>query len=152
MVEVRRATVADALDFSDKLRQSDIDEVWASSGMGPEEALLQSLAMSDLAWVGYEGDTPLGIGGASTLGPRVGVAWFLATDHIYEHRMATLRWTQAIVDALHQEYMTLFNYVDVRHVESMKWLEWLGFEPTEFIEEHGYEGRPFIKYESHIHV
>ena len=50
-----------------------------------------------------------------------------------------------MVDGWRQEFPYMFNYVDVRHKEAIRWLKWLGFtlnEPTPY----GPFGLPFHKF------
>ena len=43
-------------------------------------------------------------------------------------------------------YNVLFNYVDQRNTQSIRWLKSLGFQFTKLVPEYGYERKPFYEF------
>ena len=62
-VTVRSSTIEDVEYLKDKLRQSDIDEVWASHRHTPEEALRLSLERSAMSFTIEDNGKPVGMFG-----------------------------------------------------------------------------------------
>ena len=81
---VRPAILADVLQLAPKMRKADREEVRASNGVSPLEALMG------------------------------------------------------------QGYTYIYNWVDRRNWKSLKWLQFLGFEPKEEIKEYGVGKLPFL--------
>lgn len=116
------------------LRQSDIDEIAATSGLTPEVALTKAVEVSDW-WYAVEapGDGLIAVFGVapSRLGDAlegIGCPWFLATDAFYKHKISSSRLARKWLERMHQDYPVLFQFVDVRHKAALNWVEWLGFD------------------------
>jgi hypothetical protein len=134
--------------IADNMRQADRDEVWASSGKTPGEALAFSLGKSSQAWTVLFDGVPAGMFGVGDLNilTRRGAPWFLGTDAVEANRRAFLRHSVHWRDQLLQRYDVLMNLVDDRNTASIRWLRWLGFSLSEpFIV--GFEKRPFRLFE-----
>lgn len=114
------------------LRQSDIIEMQATSGLGPKEGLMRSISVSDWwrAAINEEGKIVAVFGVAPVdLGlPGVGSPWFLATDEAEEHPQHVYRQAKRWVEMMQEQYPVLVNFVDVRHKSALQWVSWLGFE------------------------
>ena len=142
--EIVEACEAHCVAIGPHLRQADRDEVAASCGLEPAEALLSSLRRSAMCWAGLVDGEPVcvfGVGGPSLMS-EVGVPWLLGTDAVVKHQRAFLRRNKAIVAKMLDAFPVLINMVDARNVHSIRWLRWLGFhigEPFAW----GVEGRPF---------
>ena len=122
-----------------QLRQSDIDEIRASSGLTPKEALIISLSVvptGDLFVVIHDNKIE-GVFGVETNG----VVWFLATDKFKEFAYSFAKESKKWVQVMLEKYSFLHNYVSIHHQESIQWLEWLGFaiDYTKIFKTH-YEG------------
>ena len=154
-VEVYPTTYQHVVNLAPRMRLRDIEEVYASSGFTPEEALLMSITYSDpdLSWSAIRTDTQqvvsmFGVAPFVKGNTDVGAVWLLSSDEIEQlHREAWVLSKRA-VDTMHERYSVLTNYIDVRNLKSMNWIEKLGFYPVDFDNEYGYEKRPFIRYES----
>ncbi len=125
-----RATDAHALDMAPRLRAADREEVAASSGRSPLEALRYSLAASSHAVSALD---PVGrvvcmfgVGVVDLMG-GVGAPWLLGSDLMADHRREFARRSRAYLPLMLAHYPNLENAVDARHVEAIRWLEWLGF-------------------------
>jgi hypothetical protein len=112
------------------MRQSDLDEVAASSGRSPFEALEYSMERSTIARTVLINDKPAGMFGCGDLSilTRVGSPWLLGTDDLALAPREFLRASVDWRDKLFEQYDTLRNLVDDRNVASIRWLGWLGFQ------------------------
>ena len=131
------------------IRESDRAEVYASHGIiDMEQCLLDSVCISDEAWVWVVDDQPVaafGVAPGSYL-TRQGIPWLLATDEISRHTYAFLKNSKIIVDYWLTKWIVLSNYVDARNECSIKWLKMLGFTVHDPII-CGYEDRLFHRFE-----
>lgn len=132
-VEIREATLDDIPHLAARMRQSDRDEVAASTGHTAEEALTSSLLGSTQTWTGLIDGEPVcmfGVGPLSVLAGR-GAPWMLGTDTLERWPRTFLRRCRPCVAAMLSVYPWLENYVDERNTLSKKWLAWLGFTLAE---------------------
>lgn len=133
-------------EIAGNLRQQDLDEVQATSELSPEDALMASYQLSSHAYV-ILSDGPIAAFGAAPHGlPGVGVVWMLGTDGIKRESYSIARKTRQYFNELNESYFLLWNFIDARNTQSMRWLRWGGFELLEEHPEHGPEGRPFYTF------
>ena len=119
------------------LRQADKDELMASVGLTPAEAIFFSIVDSTENWVViHDGKIEAVFGVRWVPEHNVAVPWFLGTDKIIEYSIAFLRQSKKVVDAWLDQYGILLNLVDSRHTASIKWLRWLGFTVDEEVKVH----------------
>jgi hypothetical protein len=114
-----------------KMRQSDIDEITASTGNSPFTALSIGAAESQLCWTMLKDGEPVMMFGckyAPELAGDIAVIWMLATDEAEQCKKALTIDAVRYVDIMHCHYPRLFNLVDARNKKTIRWLEWLGFE------------------------
>lgn len=142
---VRESTMKDVNFLKYRLRLDDIAEIWASHHHSPEVALTESLMRSSPCLTIDDNGKPVGMFGVnpeSMLGSRA-VIWFLASDDINKMKIRFLRNCKIFIKLMLNEYPLLYNFVDVRNTESVKWLEYLGAKfqgPLKF----GVEQMPFL--------
>ncbi len=125
---VRTSNELDIDLMKNRLRKSDIDEVWASHHHTPEEALRLSFEMSALCLTVDIKGMPVamfGIVPQTLLSDRANV-WLLATDGILKVRKSFLKHCKEFIDVMLKEYSVLENYVDARNALSIRWLKWCG--------------------------
>jgi hypothetical protein len=129
------------------LRAADVQEVKASHGLSPEAALWTSFKSFSKSWVlltkrGY----PCAMWGVAPwpLVPELGAPWLLATEEFNHQSKELLRHSPLYVTEMGKGFRYLANYVDVRHIESIRWLHWAGFRFDRLLPEFGYERRPFL--------
>lgn len=151
-LEALPATYGHVEDLAPRLRERDLDEVRAASGWDAHEALLKSLALSDpdMVWAAVERSTGhvVSMYGVGPLTWGTGSAWLLSSDLIDDYAREAWVLSKRGIAEMHTRYQTLTNFIDVRNVTSLSWLERLGFCPVEFAPAWGVERRPFIRYES----
>lgn len=124
----RRFEPSDLEDvLSLELRQKDIDEAWAFSGIDPTLALAWSLKNSEEKWVVVHKGKIEGVFGVVP-GKGYGIPWFVATNKFNKFRITFAKTSQEVVAMLLKRYHTLMNFVDSRHKASIRWLRWLGFD------------------------
>lgn len=142
----RRATPADAVDLAPRLRRSDVEEIWAASASGPNDALLRAVEAG--GWAGTvdgQVEAIFGVAPLTLLG-GVGCIYLLGSDAIERHAVPFLRLSRRYVGAMREDYAVLTNWVDARNETSIRWLRWLGFaimSPAPF----GPFGLPFHRFE-----
>ena len=128
-IEILPATLDHARALAPRMRQADIDEVWATARHSPMAALKRSLEASALAWTGLVDGAPaclFGVG-APFLLSGVGAPWLLGSDDLLAHQKAFLRRNRAYLGRMLALYPRLENWVDCRNAASIRWLRWLGF-------------------------
>ena len=131
------------------MRAADQQEVWASSGKEPLEALRESVEASSHCWTGLKNKVPVAMFGVAPFmegDSEIGIAWLLASDELYTFRKTAMFLSRVYVHAMQKHYEVLTNYIDYRNVVSEFWLRRLGFRCVGFIKEYGHEKRPFIQY------
>lgn len=151
MIETRLAHQHDCFILSKRLRQADLDEIQAASGVTPHLALRRGLEQSSECYsiirpeAAYE---PLAMFGVVSvaLNPSVGQVWFLGSDEIRLHSMEFLRKSKGWVHNFHASYPVLYNNIDARNTTHIKWLQWLGFQFINELHNYGYEGRTFYHF------
>ncbi len=138
-------------ELSATMRQADIDEVWASVRMTPQEALEGSVTWSHYVRTGLADGEVIciyGVGRTHFLSDT-GVPWMLASTKIEKHALPFLRHCSGAMEELKVGHATLVNFVDCRNTMSMRWLKWLGFE-FEPAAPFGPDGLPFHQFEMRI--
>lgn len=138
-------------EISDNLRQSDVEEVRASSALPPREALASSVALSSHAYVVLsthpERRGPIAAFGAAPHPlPGVGVVWMLGTGGIRRVGYSVAKQTRPYLDQLNAVYPILWNFIDARNAVSLRWLRWGGFKLLAPHPNHGPEGRLFYTF------
>ena len=130
------------------MRQADRDEVAASSGRSPFEAIAYSLDRSTVARTVLIDGVPAGMFGCGDLSvlTRSGAPWLLGTDDLALAPLAFLRASIDWRDKLFERYDSLRNLVDDRNTASIRWLQWLGFRFSDPIPV-GKAGLPFRLFE-----
>lgn len=144
---MRSVTPADINYLAEHMREEDVAEIFAASGVTPLEALEEGVAASAVAFTLHVEGTVVAIGGV-TQDPTdafVGHIWLLGTPAVDEFAFRFLRHSRDLADALNRKWPQLTNWVDSRNRIHLKWLHWLGFK---FIakEEIGAPGVPFLQF------
>ncbi|MFN3582779.1 hypothetical protein [Phenylobacterium sp.] len=135
--------------LAENLRPSDIDEIQATTGTGPMQALVESVAVSERAWIiRVDGEPVCVFGAAPTEFPGAGSVWMMGTSRMDERPVALsiCRNFRPYLAELHKLWPILFNFIDARNQKSMDWLLWGGFQIIEALPNHGPEGRLFFTF------
>lgn len=118
-----------AIDLAPRLREADKKEVYASSGMNPEDALTESLLISDInmCWCAMLDGVPEIMWGVSHVTDEIGGVWLLGSDRISEIPRRFIREARHYIEVMHEKYPVLTNYVHTDNIKSLMWLSLLGF-------------------------
>lgn len=148
MHRFERVTEWHIKELAEKMRPEEVDEVYASNGDTPEEAVRRSVARSVDVFATMEDDRLMSITGCapySWISDR-GSPWLLTTVNMKKSPRHLLRHTQVFLGKWRREYGTLINFVDARYEQSLRWAKWAGFtiHPAEPF---GFLGLPFHKIE-----
>ena len=146
--EIRKAQFSDAVLLAPRLRESDVNEIRAASGMDPLAALVESVKVSDedMCWCATLEGRPEVLFGASPFAEDIGGIWLLGSARIYDAPFSFLRHCRDYLKVMHERYLYLTNFVDIRHNAANKWIAKLGFKPAVCIPDFGFERRPFTQY------
>lgn len=128
MITMLPAALDDARELAPLLRAEDRAEVLAL-GCEPVDGLLQSLTASREAWTWRDEGRIICIGGVAPLSliGQTGVPWLLGSDLVPVHRRAFMLETRRMVARWLGMFSVLWNVVDARYAEAIRWLRWLGF-------------------------
>ena len=125
----RLTTLEDIKYLATRLRYEDKQEILASVGLIPLEALLFSYSNSDLVFtIVNPEDEAVAIFGVGNLGNGVGGIWLLATDNLKDIKFAFLKECKKVINFLNTKYKILWNFVECRNSQHIKWLKWCGFK------------------------
>jgi len=143
-ITVRRAKIKDALYLSNNLRQSDVDEIWASHHITPKDALIDGVNNSIFACTVCNGYpiAMFGIVPETILGTKASV-WMLASDDLKKIKRRFAKNSRHFIDMMLEFYPYIYNHVDDRNKESIKWLEFCGAHIKSDPEPFGVEQMPF---------
>lgn len=128
-----------------RLREADVEEIRAMTGMEPKIPLAFSIANADPGWAAEADgrvEAVFGVGPVANAHCPTGRPWLVGTDEVAKHPVMFYRLSRGIVDAMKARYDQLINWVDARNELSIRWLKWLGFH-IEDPEPMGVEGLPF---------
>lgn len=148
MIEFAIPTREHVDSLAPRLREMDQREVEYSAGLTPEGALLSSLYASDIAWTILVDGVPEAMCGCTghQINPAIGIPWFLASDVASHHKISMIRKGSEWIDQMHCFYPVLSNAVYEGHQESRKFVEALGFQPAQTLENYGVSERTFVLY------
>ena len=145
---VRPAILADALQLAPKMRIADREEIRASNGSSPLEALVIPFTYKEgrsYTIIGTAKEGVIGMFGvAPTKDPEYGVAWLLSSETLFKHTKQFIKECPYWVSQMSEGYTYIYNWVDRRNWKSLKWLQFLGFEAKEEIKQYGVGKLPFL--------
>lgn len=149
MNEIVPASLEHALALAPRLRKADLREIAASSGGNPEDVLVLSLALSQVAWAWLrDGEVVALFGAAAKPGsPGVGIPWLVVAEGAEETPIYFLRNSRRYVEECLRMFPVLTNHADCRHAVAIQWLHWLGFALCEVEPFHGVQRMPFIRFQ-----
>jgi hypothetical protein len=145
---VREAVLNDALELAPKMRKLDKQEIRASHGLSPLKALVTPFTYKThktYTILGTEQEGVVGMFGSTPNidDPQYGVAWLLSSEQLFNHTRQFLRECPKWVNEMGEGYTYLYNFIDERNWQSLKWLQFLGFEPRKKLP-YGVENKDFI--------
>ena len=145
---VRPAVLADALELAPKMRIADREEIRASDGKSPLEALVIPFTYDrsrNYTIIGTASEGVIGMFGVSpTKDPEYGIAWLLSSEDLFKHTKQFIKECPYWVTKMSKGYTYIYNWVGRRNWESLKWLQFLGHEPKEKIKQFEVGKLPFL--------
>ena len=148
----RPATWADAEYLAPRLREIDIEECRVMGGNEPIESLKKTFDLgADIqAIVGNDGDV-IGLFGVTpcSLIPDAGIVWGLFSDALFEprHTRQFIKGCHGWVSEMSRGYSFLFNFISVKNIEAIRWLEWMGFKLPQMIPDLNGSGEAYYYFE-----
>ncbi len=147
-VEIRPATVADALALAPRLRRADRREIEAAGGGDIAARLVSAVETSfDAQAVMKAGALVLLFGfAAPDLFGNTAIPWALGTADAGRVLGTHARFVSAYLARVRQTYPHLVNLVDARNAVAIRWLSAIGFtvHPAAPL---GADGAPFRRFE-----
>lgn len=127
-VMVRPATAGDVERMANRLRASDVAELWAANHDKPKKALMDGLACSEPCMAVIYRGAPVAMFGVAPheSGRDFGCIWLLATPELEKIKTTFLKVSRKFIDEMLKVYPVLFNMVDDRNKTSIEWLKWCG--------------------------
>jgi len=145
---VRPAVLADVLELAPKMRTADREEIRASNGKSPLEALVIPFTYKksrNYTIVGTANEGVMGMFGVTpTKDSEYGVAWLLSSEDLFKHTKQFIKECPYWVSQMSEGYTYIYNWVDRRNWKSLKWLQFLGFEAKEEMKNYGVGKLPFL--------
>lgn len=135
----RTATPADVMELAENMREADIEEVRATIGLGPLEAVSVGFMQSDdpRALFNPEGEL-VGIVGIVPIVPNSsGSIWFLSTPALEKGYGTVFKWALEWLDEQQALYPVLHNVVAESNVVHRRLLKHLGFKFLDPIDNYG---------------
>jgi hypothetical protein len=133
------------------LRQADKDELSAVVTHSPEKEVFACCEASERKWIVIESEgnlfIPIALFGVSKAKnkERVGVPWMVATDGLKRIKSFMIKNSKKYINLILSDYDELYNFVDARNVDSIKWLKRCGFKMDE-AQPLGHSNVPFRKF------
>ena len=125
----RLSTLEDIKYLAPRLRQADKEEILASVGLTPYEALMIGYLENVIVFtIVNKNNEPVAIFGINDVGNNVGAIWLVATNKLKDIQYSFLRENKKVIDFLNTKYKILWNFVDCRNSLHIKWLKWCGFK------------------------
>jgi len=145
---VRKAELKDALELAPKMRKGDRQEIMASDGASPLEALVIPFTHKQgqiYSIIGTKSEGVIGMfGSVPSKEKGYGVVWLLSSENLFKHTKQFIQECPKWVNDMSKGYEYVYNFVDERNWKSLKWLQFLGFEPKTKIGDFGIGKMPFL--------
>lgn len=147
-IDVVTAQKSHIVELHSKIKQSDVDEVMASSGYTAEQALTVSLENSEKAYTVMVSGKPEMMFGVvvDEFFDDAYVVWMLSSEAVFPLVTVKrfMREAKSFIKSFHKDKLFLWNYVDERNLRSLNWLRKCGFRFVKREERHGHAQIPFI--------
>jgi len=149
-LEIRPADKHDAAELATTMRDADLDEIEANTGLAPLGVLMGGISMSAECWVAIYKSQVMAMWGvvpihASFLAGRLGTGWLLTSDLVDRYPKAFWWACQHELASLLERWSGLTNAIDTRHTKAIRWAQRLGFR-LDGPQPHGRLGLPFQRF------
>ena len=138
------ASASDVLYVAERLREADLQELYAMHGKDVDVPmlLLQSWKESIQRYTIIANDEPVGIFGLAEVAPKLGAPWLVGTDGLPKIAKSFITGCPHYVERMLDTYPNLVNYVHKDNRLAIRWLKYLGFTFLPIMTNNFY---PFIK-------
>lgn len=128
-IVVRPTQSGDAEELGQRMRKADLDEIAAMGIADPVEALTLSDSLSTHSWTTtVDGEVAVMMGVTPVnMVTGVGCPWLLGSDYITKYAGAFMKRSLIYIPIMLEAYPHLFNYVDARNRNAVRWLKRAGF-------------------------
>ena len=149
---IRESQVLDIAYLKTRLRQSDVDEIWASNNLTPTDALTFSYYLSKVCMTVVD-ENPVGMFGIveDPENSQRALIWMLGTDGLSKVAKKLFKETKEFIEGFLDAYPLLYNFIDAENTRSIAWLRKLGAEIGE-ARPHGKEGKLFCYFSFRRHL
>jgi hypothetical protein len=141
---VRPSVEDDAALLAPSLRQADVEEIEAASGMSPLDALRKgyetSLQPLTAVWRGR----PIAMFGCVRETPDIGRIWMLGSDGVVKAKSRFIRESRPWFRHISLPFKGVTNIVDMRNSVHIRWLRWCGVRFVGIVKTEG--GLPFLEF------
>ena len=124
MIVIRKAVPSDIVALKDRLREADREEIIAAGNSSVQEALEQSFNRSEICLC-VEQDSVVsalfGVVPDTLLGASANV-WFLGSPEMRKIKKSFVKYSRFFIKEWLNRWPTLWNVVDGRYCDSLKWL------------------------------
>jgi hypothetical protein len=126
------------------LRQADLNELHASMGQPPLEALSKSVRISAEAYTLMWDRLPVALMGHLPSSREYGIVWMMGTDRIKDCALPFARGCKEFLDRFAHQYPYVCNIAHTKNTLHLRWLAWMG---CEFHETHTLpSGEDFVRF------
>lgn len=130
-VDIRQATLDDAVAVAYNLRWQDIAELQAMRGedVNVRDALVSAVRRSSHCWAACKDGAVLAVFGVAPISllEGLGSPWLLATPQAERCAGALVKQGREYISIMQRIYPRMVNFVDARNRKSIRWLKRLGF-------------------------
>jgi hypothetical protein len=155
MPELGNAFMRHTKNIARHLRVCDQNEIRAASGREPYDVIMEAYSLPGKKWIVMRCDhnlnIPIAIYGV-VIHPKeegAGIPWMVATNDLKKIKSFVIRQSRACIDEAKKGFKYLYNFVDKRNEDSIKWLKACGFKIHDAIE-YGAEQRLFHKFDMEV--
>ena len=147
-VEIRDTNLHDIVYLKTRLRQEDVDEIYASNHFTPTDALTYSFYLSKTCLTIVNDNEPVGMFGIveDPTDSNRALIWMLGSDRMNRVARHIIKDAKDFIEGFMDSYSEVYNHVDARNSKSIRWLEYLGAEIDDAVS-YGREGLPFHRFQ-----
>lgn len=147
MLTFRPTIKYDVYVVASKMREADVEEVFAASGLSPLDGLEKCVEGSDEAITILLNDSPIAIFGYKVTEANLcGLVWMLGSDDVFNCKIEFLKKSRFWVNYIQTKVPLIYNLVYHKNIVHIKWMEWLGFRFVRTLEKAGHLNLPFIEF------
>mgnify|MGYP003627744750 CR=1 FL=1 len=147
---LRRSTLQDARDLAPLLRVEDLNEIQASAGGDPVDALIHGVYNSKFPVTCVKDGVPFAMAGIvpDDTG-HYGFTWLLCSNEVKNNYRWFLRTFREWLPILSEGFVYLGNYTDARNVLHHRFIEWCGFKIIAKAK-YGIESMLFLEFQKRV--